>query len=60
MTFRAFASAVPTIEILAPSDVANGLLHIKLVQMSKERERVNCDIQKSGVDLSELVPSEHA
>lgn len=60
MTFRAFTSAVPTIEVLAPSDVANGLLRIKLVEMPEERERVDCDVQKSCVDLPELVPGEHA
>ncbi len=60
MTFRAFAGAVPTIEILAPSDVTNGLLHIKLVQMAKQRKRIYCNIQESGVDLPELVAGEHA
>ena len=60
MTFRAFSSAVPTIEILAPSDVANSLFYIKLVQMSEERKRVHGDIQESRVDLPKLVASEYA
>ena len=60
MALCAGDGAIAAVKVATLADVRDCLVNIDGVQATEEGERVDCDVEKAGVDLAKGVSREHA
>lgn len=60
MALRPDSTPKSTIEVPTLDQIRHSLLHVEVVQVTQERERVDSTVGESRVDLSEGVTCEYA